>query len=97
MANYSDSPTVDVALDKERVKQMGAEEKLNILVDIAFVNHKLLQNQGGVLFGKDGNEGICDTVRTTRRALLWLWGVFCGVSGTFFLLLISHIVGKGIG
>jgi len=88
---YSDAPTIEVALDKERVKQMGSEEKLNVLVDIAFRNHQLLQSQATILYGKDGNEGICETVRSSRKMLFWLWGVFCGTAGIYLSILLVHI------
>ena len=94
MTNYSDASTIDVALDKERVKQMGQEEKLNILIDIAFRNHQLLQAQAIILYGKNGTEGICETVRSSRKMIFWLWGIFCGVSGLYLSILLVHM-GKG--
>jgi hypothetical protein len=88
---YSDAPSVEVALDKERVKAMSQEEKLNVLVDIAFANHQTIKRVGGVLSGDEKEPGLLDTVRDTKKALMWLWGVFCGVSGSFFTVLIYHI------
>ena len=92
MAQDNNRPTIEVTLDKERVKQMGSEEKLNVLIDIAFQNNALLQDLGKVLYGRDGKEGICETVRTTKNRVIWIWGIFCGVSGFFISLLVYHIV-----
>jgi hypothetical protein len=93
MAFYDDSLTVDISVDKERVKQMSTDEKLNVLVDIAFANHRQIRHQGEILYGgKDKPEGICEVVRTTKKAVIWLWGIFCGVSGVYFTLLVYHIM-----
>ena len=91
MTLCSEVPTIDIALDKERVKQMGQEEKLNILVDIAFRNHQLLQSQAHILYGEDGETGICETVRTTRKMILVLWTIFCGTAGVYLTILLMHI------
>lgn len=88
---YSDAPSIEVALDKERVKSMGQDEKLNVLVDIAFANHITIRHLNSIMIGDVDHEGICDTVRMTKKAMLWLWGIFCGVSGAFFTVLVFHL------
>jgi hypothetical protein len=87
----NEEATVIVAMDKAHIRSMSSDEKLNILVDIAFANHKELSRQSNLLYG-NGSEGLCDIVRTTKRALVWLWGIFCGISGVFFTILIYHLV-----
>lgn len=91
MTTYSDAPTIDVALDKERVKQMGMEEKINVLIDIGFANHSEIHRQGLILYGEHGDKGLCESVRLNKAGLFWLWGIFCGVAATFFGILIFHI------
>jgi hypothetical protein len=90
--DYNDSLTVDISVDKERVKQLGVDEKLNVLVDIAFANHREIRHQGEILYGDTKTEGICEVVRTSKKAIIWLWGIFCSVSGVYFTLLVYHIM-----
>ncbi|MBE3139787.1 MAG: hypothetical protein IMZ53_04290 [Thermoplasmata archaeon] len=92
MSTYSDASAVEVALDKERVKAMSQEEKLNVLVDIAFANHQTIKKVGKVLSGDGKEEGLLDTVRDTKKAVTWLWGMFCGAGGAFFSAFIYHIM-----
>ncbi len=92
MTVYSDAPTIEIALDKERVKQMSSEEKLNILIDLGFANHRTIAKVAAILQGNEKSPGLCDTVRSLRKSVVVLWSIFCGVSGAFFTVLMAHIL-----
>ena len=87
-----DHTDIEVSLDKESVKRMSMEEKLNILVEIAFANHNELAAQSKIIFGNEGQRGLCEDVRTSKVLLGWLWVVFGAVSGAYFAVLTLHIL-----
>lgn len=84
--------SIEIALEKERIKTMPVEEKLNMLVDIAFATHEELSKQGKILYGTNGTQGMCEIVRAVKRSTAWLWSIFCIVSGAYFTILTLHIV-----
>jgi len=94
VASTSNNHEIEVALNKEKIKTMASDDKLNILVDIAFANHMSISRLNSILIGDGRTEGFCEMVNTTRKSITWIWRVFCGVSGAFFASLI-YLLTKG--
>jgi len=74
-----------IKIDYERADIEGlhtTEDKLDMLLKIAFSNHKTLTDHGKLLFG-NGEQGLCDRMRGLDKAmyeqrfsLIGLWSVF---------------------
>jgi hypothetical protein len=88
----SDDAGIEIRVDLDNVKKMTSEQKLNVLIDIAFANNRGISRQGRILYGEDGQQGICETVRTTSKAVKWLWGIFCAVATFMSGVLFTHIM-----
>lgn len=65
---------ITIKLDQDDIEEKTPDEKLNILLKIAFSNHSLLKKHDKVLFG-NGEVGLCDTVRTNKLLLKIVMGV----------------------
>jgi hypothetical protein len=65
---------ITIKLDQDDIEEKTPDEKLNILLKIAFSNHSLLKKHGEVLFG-NGKVGLCDTVRTNKLLIKIVMGV----------------------
>lgn len=72
---------IRISFDIDDIQDKSDSDKLDLLLKIAFVNHRTLTEHGKLLFG-NGKEGICDTVRTTQKAVKAMWGLlFLVISG----------------
>lgn len=82
---------IKIGYDMAEIEGKSADEKLNILLRIAFSNHKCLKQHSQVIYG-NGKPGICDSVRQQGKALTALWSVFLlavgGLSGWLLMLAI---------
>ena len=76
---------VEIVLDKDRIKEMASEEKLNILIDIAFANHSNIRGINEVLTG-NSEEGVVDKIRNHDKGLQFLWQVMVGVASLFITI-----------
>jgi len=56
-------PTIKIAYEMEDIAAKTMDEKLTLLLRIAFANHETLKHHGKVLFG-NGESGICDVTRS---------------------------------
>lgn len=77
-------PTIKIAYEMDDIDKKTADEKLTLLLKIAFDNHETLKSHGRVLFG-NGESGICDMTRSHAKAIKALWGIL--------MILIAGIVG----
>lgn len=65
---------IKIAYDEEDITGKSDSEKLNLLLKIAFVNHRTLADHGKILFG-NGTAGLCDKVRSNSRSLQVVYGL----------------------
>jgi hypothetical protein len=73
---------IKIGYDKERMMRMSMDEKLNLLIEIAFSNHSDISLHRRLLLG-NGDEGICDVVRGQKRGLMALWTMMILIIGGF--------------
>ena len=62
----------------------------SMLLKIAFVNHRTLNEHGKILFG-NGKQGLCDIARFNRTAINGLWAVFILAILGFASVLFTHV------
>lgn len=78
---------IKIAYDEEDIKNRSDSEKLNLLIKIAFVNHRTLAEHGKILFG-NGKSGICDQVRQNYKGIRVVYGllviVLAAIAGMVF-------------
>ena len=81
---------IKIAYDMEDISNKSESEKLDLLLKIAFANHKTLSDHGRILFG-NGKEGLCDIARFNRVAINGLWAVFVLAIIGFASVLFTHV------
>jgi hypothetical protein len=59
---------IKIAFDQADIERQTQDEKLNLLLKIAFSNHTTLREHGKILFG-NGKAGLCDTARTNKMLI----------------------------
>lgn len=78
---------IKIAYDYDDIENKSQDEKLNLLLKIAFANHEKLTKHGDILFG-NGKQGLCDMTRLHNIALRWIFTIvtlsICGFSGILF-------------
>ena len=77
-------PTIKIAYEMEDIAAKTMDEKLTLLLRIAFANHETLKHHGNVLFG-NGESGICDVARSHGHAIRAIWAIL--------MLIIASLVG----
>ena len=77
-------PTIKIAYEMEDIAAKTMDEKLTLLLRIAFANHETLKHHGKVLFG-NGGSGICDVTRSHGHAIKAIWAIL--------MILVAGIVG----
>ncbi len=82
---------IDITLDKDTIESMSSDERVGILLNLAFANRASIDRMELLMIGDGDKEGLCDTVRSTKKSMTWLWSIFCAVSGAYFTLLVYHI------
>jgi hypothetical protein len=86
---------VTIELNVEDVKKKTLEEKVDVLVDIAFANHTLLADHGLIIFGNGNPEkGLCFKVNTQGTRLNWLIGILSALGLTGLAGFVSYLAGK---
>ncbi len=65
---------ITIKYDQDDIEKKTSEEKLNLLLKIAFSNHTTLREHGRILFG-NGKAGLCDIARTNKMLIKILMGV----------------------
>jgi hypothetical protein len=81
---------IKIAYDMEDISNKSESDKLDLLLKIAFVNHKTLNEHGKILFG-NGKQGLCDIARFNTKAINGLWAVFVIAVIGFASILFTHI------
>ena len=77
-------PTIKIAYEMEDIAAKTMDEKLTLLLRIAFANHETLKHHGKVIFG-NGESGICDVTRSHGHAIRAIWAIL--------MLIIASLVG----
>ncbi len=82
----ADSGTIRIEYDISDIEEKTTDQKLDLLLRIAFANHQALQKHSLKLFG-NGEQGLCDSVRVHDKAIKFIWGFFLaaliGLGGLF--------------
>ena len=74
---------VKIEYEKEDIYNKTDSEKLNILLDIAFSNHKQLVTQGLTLYGNgDPSKGLCSQLDKQKTRMNWLVAILSAVGLT---------------
>lgn len=81
---------IKIAYDIEDISTKTESEKLDLLLKIAFVNHRTLNEHGKILFG-NGKQGLCDITRFNSKAINGLWAVFVIAIIGFAGILFTHL------
>jgi hypothetical protein len=81
---------IKIAYDMEDISNKSESEKLDLLLKIAFVNHKTLNDHCKILFG-NGKQGLCDIARFNSKAINGLWAVFVIAIIGFAGILFTHL------
>lgn len=79
--------TIKIAYEMEDIAAKTMDEKLTLLLRIAFANHETLKHHGKVLFG-NGESGICDVTRSHGHAIKAIWAIL--------MILVAGIVGLAL-
>ncbi len=86
---------VQIELNVEDVKKKSLDQKVDVLIDIAFANHTLLGDHGLIIFGNgDPTKGLCFKVNTQATRLNWLIGILSAVGLTGLAGFVSYLAGK---
>lgn len=80
-------PTIKIAYEMDDIAAKTMDEKLTLLLRIAFANHETLKYHGKVLFG-NGESGICDVTRSHGHAIKAIWAIL--------MILVAGIVGLAL-
>jgi hypothetical protein len=83
---------IKIKFDLEDIEKRSADEKLNLLLRIAFSNHATLNSHGKILFG-NGTEGLCDIARSNKKAIKLLYSAFVLAVTGVIAFLFAHITG----
>ena len=86
---------VNIELDKARILGMSPPEQMTLLIQLGFANHKAIKHMNKVLTG-NGEPGLCETVRSNRTKLTWLWAIFAAVAVFYGGVLVTYLI-KGSG
>jgi|GEM_PF-2710104 len=80
----SSEPTIRIEFDMDDIAAKTIDEKLTLLLRIAFDNHETLKRHGKLLYG-NGESGICDVTRSHGHAIKAIWAIL--------MILVAGIVG----
>jgi hypothetical protein len=83
---------IKIEFDMESIEKKTADEKLNLLLRIAFSNHTKLVEHGKIIFGDNGKEGLVETVRSVSKRLAWCWVVGTGIVSFLSVVLAQHLL-----
>lgn len=88
---------VKIEIEKADIYYKSDAEKLNFLIDIAFLNHATLIQQGRVIFGNGTPEkGLCFQVASQGTRLKWLTALLSSVGivalGAIGTIIVSAIL-----
>lgn len=84
---------ITITLEQSDIEAKSPDEKLNILLKIAFSNHSILREHGKILFG-NGKSGLCDVARTNKLLIKIIMGVLGSSVLGFAGVLYGHLIGK---
>ena len=84
---------IRINYDYRDIDAKTTDEKISLLLKIAFANYKTLNDHGKILFG-NGKEGLCDTTRYHGRIIKVLCSLFVTAVIGFASVLFAHLAGK---
>lgn len=84
---------IKIEFNVEDIEGKTQDEKLTLLLKIAFANHTTLNQHGKILFG-NGEQGICDRTRAHGKALIAMWTLMVGSIAGFASWMFIHLTGK---
>jgi hypothetical protein len=82
---------ITIKYDQDDIEKKTSEEKLNLLLKIAFSNHTTLREHGRILFG-NGKAGLCDIARTNKMLIKIIMGVV-GTAIVGFASVLFKVIG----
>ena len=82
---------ITIKYDQDDIEKKTSEEKLNLLLKIAFSNHTTLREHGRILFG-NGKAGLCDIARTNKMLIKIIMGVV-GTAIVGFASVLLKVIG----
>jgi hypothetical protein len=85
--------TIKVEFDYSDIQGKTPDQKIDLLLKIAWSNHNILQQHGKILFG-NGEAGLCDVARENKRGLKLIYWLFFGAASGFAGVLYTHLMGK---
>jgi hypothetical protein len=84
---------IKIAFDQADIERQSQDEKLNLLLKIAFSNHTTLREHGQILFG-NGKAGLCDIARTNKMLINIIMSVVGASILSFAGVLYGLLAGK---
>jgi hypothetical protein len=87
------STDIAITFDFEDIESKTQDDKLNLLLKIAFDNHRVLRDHGKILFG-NGKAGLCDIARTNKLLIKIIMGVVGSSILGFAGILYGHLLLK---
>lgn len=83
---------ISINFDMDTIDNKSSDEKLNLLLRIAFDNHKRLTEHGKILFGENGEEGLVESVRSLCKGIKWFWVISSGTVAFLSTVLAQHLL-----
>lgn len=81
-----------IVLSEDDIRAMSVEEKMNLLIKVAFANRNDLIDQGILLTGNGTPEhGLCSKVAAISLHVKGLWLAFSAAGGSLFTIILYHI------
>jgi len=83
-----------IVLTEDDIQKMSPDEKMNLLIKVAFANRNDLIGQGVLLTGNGSPEhGLCAKVAGISLHVKGLWLTMTGGGGIILGILLKHIIG----
>lgn len=81
---------IQISYDTKDIEDKSQDEKLNLLLKIAFSNHTVLKKHGEILFG-NGKEGLCDIARKNKTLIKAIFYIISTSIIGFAGILFQHL------
>jgi hypothetical protein len=83
---------ITITFEQSDIEHKTQDEKLTLLLKIAFSNHSTLREHGKILFG-NGKAGLCDIARSNKMLIKIIMSVvgtaILGFAGVMYAHLLS--------
>lgn len=87
-----DRDDISITFEMGDIERKTSDDKLNLLLKIAFSNHNKLVEHSKILFGDNGEEGLVESVRSLCKGLKWFWIVGSGAVGFLSTIVAQHLL-----